>query len=590
MPRMVERTVVKEGNGSLTHTSLLASAVRMPGDVSRVYRKRADWQGEAWRHYDQCGELRYASNWQANVLSRATLHAARRTDDGIIATKEGPAVDAMVDLFDGPNGQSQMLSAIGLHLFVAGECYLVGRKPDSTRGEKGDDIWEIIGVEEMKRRGRRWFIDYDDGKPPLELGDDAVILRIWRPHPRKRIEADSPVRAVLGILQELEYLSRHIMAQITSRLAGAGLLMLSQAMTFPAPPTGSNLPEGASTADIFMSVLGESMMTPIQNPGDPSAVVPIVVTAPGDEIDKVKHITFWSELNATAIEMRTEAIRRLALGLDMPPEVLLGTANLNHWGAWQMDESAIKAHTEPLLELVTNALTIGYLQPITEDTDDVVAFDTSALRLRPNRSKEAIELYDRGELDGEALRRETGFSEDDAPDEEEFKVWMLRKVASGSTTPEQVADALVALGVLGIRAETPSPPTEGRPAPSLREHPEQTMPDREAASLYAMSEVLVFRALERAGNRLRSLKQIRPTCPAADTYLLVETHPGELDKVMEDAWSCIPRVLPLLPEYQRNVVTKALDAYTRYLLVEQKPHTRDAMVRFLDTTTIRSLE
>jgi hypothetical protein len=588
---MIEKTVVKDGDGSVAPKALVASAVRMPGDVSRVYRKNADWQGEAWRHYDNCGELRYASNWQANVLSRATLHAAKRTPEGILASKEGPAVDAMVDLFDGPDGQSQMLSAIGLHLFVAGECYLVGRKPDPTRSERGaEDIWEIVGTEEMKHRGRRWSIDYGDGKPPLELGDDAVILRIWRPHPRKRIEADSPVRAVIGILSELEYLSRHIMAQITSRLAGAGLLMLPSSISFPTPPAGSNLPEGANSADIFMATLGESMMTPIKDPGDPSAIVPIVVTAADDAIDKTKHITFWSELNGTAIEMRTEAIRRLALGLDMPPEVLLGTANLNHWGAWQMDESSIKAHTEPLLELITNALTIGYLQPITEDPDDVVAYDTSALRLRPNRSKEAVELYDRGELDGEALRRETGFSEDDAPSADEFKNWMLRKVASGSTTPEQVADALVALGVLGIRAESTTPPTEGRPAPSLVEHPDYGPPDQQAASLYAMSEVLVYRALERAGNRLRSLKQVRPACSAADTYLLLPTQPGELDRVMEDAWGCIPRVLPLLPEYQRNVVTKALDAYTRYLLVEQKPHTRDAMVRFLDTTTLRTLE
>jgi hypothetical protein len=596
MPRSNQLPASREA-APLAPSSLMASAVRLPGRVNRVYQRPNDWQAEAWRHYDICGELRYASNWMSNVLSRATLHAAVRSDNGVERALSGPAVVAVDDLFNGPEGQSQMLSALGMHLTVAGEGYLVGRKPVPERGENpvDGDVWEIVGTQEMKHRGKRWFIDYGDGERPLELDDDAVIIRIWRPHPRRRIEADSPVRALLPILREIEFLTRHIMAQVTSRLAGAGILQLPQGMTFPTAPADSNLPEGASNADVFMSVLGDAMTTPITNPDSPAALVPIVVTVPDELVGKIEHLKFWTELDNHAVELRTEAIRRLALGLDMPPEVLLGTATLNHWGSWQMEESSIKSHIEPLLELITNALTIGYLSPLLGGTGEIVAYDTTALRLRPNRSREAIELYDRGELDGKALRRETGFEEDDAPDADAFKQFMLRKVAGGSTTPEQVADALAALGILEIRATSDEQPTEGPPRTrSLDDHPDRDLPERDddnlSASLYAAAEVLVFRALERAGNRLRSLKQVRPTCAAADTYMFVPSTPRDLDKLLEDAWTCLPRVMANVPDIQRRVITAGLDAYCRSLLLSQREHDRATMVRFMNSQTLRTLE
>src|SRR5690242_5390617 len=34
------------------------------------------WQVEAWRHYDMCGELRYATGWKGNACAQALLYAA----------------------------------------------------------------------------------------------------------------------------------------------------------------------------------------------------------------------------------------------------------------------------------------------------------------------------------------------------------------------------------------------------------------------------------------------------------------------------------------------------------------------------------
>ena len=47
-------------------------------------------------------------------------------------------------------------------------------------------------------------------------------------------------------------------------------------------------------------------------------------------------------------------------------------------------------------------------------------YDPSEIVQRPDKSDDAVLLYDRMELNGSALRRETGFSEADAPTESEL--------------------------------------------------------------------------------------------------------------------------------------------------------------------------
>jgi hypothetical protein len=579
-------------------TALVASAVRYDAGSTgtTVYRSTMSWQTEAWRQYDICSELRYAANWVGNVLSRATLLAQRRTVHGFDTMLVGPSVDALQMLFGGTDGQTQMLQALGLHLTVAGEAFLVGRQVD------GADKWEVVGVTELRYTGGNWLLSYGHGVKPIILDiATSVVIRIWRPHPNHQLEADSPVRALLPILTEIEYLTRHIFAQVTSRLAGAGVWPLPQSMQFPPPPENS---AATNPAEAFMHTLAEAMLTPIKDPGSPAALVPITITVPDELLGKISApIKFWSDLDQQAVVLRSEAIRRFAIGMDMPPEIVLGTATTgsaaNHWTAWQIEESSIKVHVEPMLELIANALTVGYLEPLPGiPADESIGYDTAQLRLRPNRSREAIELFDRGELTAIALRRETGFDEDDAPNDQETKLWLLRKVASGSATPDQVAAALHMLGV-DVPSDSPVPTRESRPAPSLDQHPSRALPPApgagpgqptaappggkvapNSAALLAASEALVFRALERAGNRLRNATVTSvPKVSAADTYLYVQPHPRSIPKLLEDAWTNVPQILDGIADPVQ--VTASLDAYVRGLLAEQQPHCRSALAKHL---------
>lgn len=571
--------------------ALVAAAITVSSQINRrKYRKTEAWQTQAWDHYDERGPLRYATSWFSNALSRAKLVPARiDPEKGVTPITSGPAYDAMQELYKGADGgPTALLKAMGQHFFIAGEWYLVGRgaRPEDDRISTADEIWEIVSVEEMKVTGtgknQKWSIDYGDGEK-IPLTDKDVIIRMWNPHPRRRTQPDSPVKAALGDLMELRILSQHIGAQVFSRLAGAGLLVLPSEMTFAKP---ANAPADVEGIDPFMLSLANTMATAVNDPSDISSLVPLIIKAPGEYIDKIQHLTFWSPLDDKAIEMRTDAIRNLAISLDLPPEVLTGTADVNHWGAWQIEESSIKAHIEPALEVIAGCLTTAYLRKVVpNDPDLIVAYDTSALRLRPNRSKEALELYDRGELNGVALRRETGFEGDDAHDDKTYKQWLLKKVATGSATPDMVNAALKELGVdLGPEVGDAGN-NQSRPDPSLVEHPTYEPPQRdhnaETASLMATCNVLAYRAFERAGNRLKNRTSSRPEgVLPEEMHCYVSVDAAAAHDLLEGAWAPLARLLHHV-EIDSALVQRSLDAYVRAQLTTGQPHDDDLMQKFI---------
>lgn len=575
MARMQVRSGQTEPPQSLVAaTSPLRHAIPNKDDRTRRSVHARAKQADAWRFYDTVGELRYAVNWFSSALSRADLFISRRKpDNSTERVTKGPGVEALAELTR--QGTTRLLKKMGQHYFVAGEWYLIGREV------AGRDSWEVYAAAEVKRERDRWVLDTGSGVRSEELPDDAAVIKLWIPHPAKHSEPDSPVFAVLDDLEEIRLLTGHIRAQILSRLAGAGILVLPLEMSFAPPPGSTSGHHTVNSVDEFMKVLGRAMAEPIKNPDAPEAIVPIVIQAPGETIEKITHLKFWSDLDAEAADMRTKAIARFALGVDLPPEVLTGTAEANHWGAWAIEESTIKAHIEPALDLICEQLTTEFLWAVTEDETLFIDYDTTELKLRPNRSKEALELYDRGELSGKSTRRETGFTEDDKPTDEERQEWLVKKVAGGSATPEMVAEALRLMGVEGIEA-TGDYMREARPDPSLRDHPDLGIPDFEIPDQTAGAcEVVVLRAMERAGNKMKPSLPAAPQVAAVDMYRHVKPPHDQIPYLLKDGFSMLDRVVPAqhLERYERG-----LTAYAHHLLRTQEPVDRKEMLEWMSKT------
>lgn len=477
--------------------ALTAAAVPVTSPRTELIRTPDTWQDEAWQYYSDLGEFRYAADWEANMLSRVRFYAAKLEpgEDEPVRAEAGTAVDLMTTFAGGVAGQAQIMAGLGTQLSVPGEGYLI------VENVNGIEQWSVRSIDEVRAaRGGYEVIDENSPKTgtnwrPL-AAESMAPIRVWRPNKRYHHLADSPARAARTTMRELELVNRHIVAQYLSRLASAGVWLVPDEITFPVRE------EFADAPDPFMAEWIEIASEAIRTPGTAAGVVPLPIKVPAEYVDKIKHLDFTLQIDEKIIEKRDSAIKRLASQLNVPPEVLLGMGDLNHWNAWAVDETSLKVNVAPDAELIASALTTGYLQPrlkasrVEDWANWVVWYDMSELTLRPDRSDDAIALYDRLEINGAALRRETGFNEADKPSDEELKEQGLKIIiktlpsggpsALSELTGENVNITAVATAPTG---DTPAPDAEPDPPPEDRSPPAEDAA-REAAAA-ARSERLI---------------------------------------------------------------------------------------------------
>lgn len=473
------RTKPQPDAEALTAAATIVAAPRGP-----LMKTDESWQREAWEFFDALGEFNSGVTWLAQMMSRVRIRAAlldEELDEPSISDVKSNDLAAQLlrDLAGGVGGQAQLMHGLAMQLSVPGEGYLVGEQLT-----KKSFSWMVRSNEEVRATGGHFEV-VGDRIPTVRwipLPENSLVVRVWRPHPRYFHIADSPARSARPIMRELELVNRHILAEYLSRLAMAGLLILPEEASFPVREEFADEPDALSME--FVEIAAES----IREPGHASAVVPMLIRVPAELADKIKHIDFTVQIDEKIIDRRNSAIERLANKLDVPAEILTGRGAVNHWTAWNLDEAALKTHIAPMAELICHCLTVGYLQPrlaASGETDVgkwVVWYDMSELSIRPDRSENAVLAYDRGELDGEALRRETGFDEDDVPENDTLTTQLLKTIIRTQTNPAMVGQAFEALTHAGIFTQpvAPEAPTGGAPGePQNGPDTAQTPPQEE---------------------------------------------------------------------------------------------------------------
>lgn len=523
------------------NAALLASArrieVKNPDDLMWLKRQRQEWQTSAWQYNDTLGEINFAHRYKANMLSRVNIFPAWRADPNADPVPMDPddvpdnappdykelAVNAKVELerLAGPAGTyGPILAPMAWNLALVGECYLVGL-PDED--DPDGELFDVLSIDELKiadaSRGEVSVRAYPGDNEGMPLDPNTFFLRVWRRHPRWRNLADAPMSALLDVCEELALLGRAIMASARSRL-NAGILGLPQEMLFT---DGLDLPDdgGQTRRDPFMADLEEAMTQPLLDPGHPSTLVPLLLRAPAEYLEKIRHLLLDRPIDAQQLAERQELRVRLATGLDLPAEILLGLADANHWSAWAIDEQTWKAHLEPDMVLILESLTKGFLQPaltaagfdprgviISHDASDLLGdeneFDRAALMHSPEHRVVSHAF----------LRRKGGASEDDAPTDDELKNWPGGAGPAPPPGAEPGGPPPAQAGPPGDQAQVEKgPPPEPQPAvtaagrkkPDLQRLAERlTQIDRELRlQVIEKANQAVHHALERAGASLR---------------------------------------------------------------------------------------
>jgi len=584
------------------NSPLLASAALVPmGNAAALRRflKPAPWQQEAWQFYESTPEVAFGVEYQAASISKARLCIAIPDADGQGNPEpvDKPwATEFLQDFFDGQIGQQQMLARVTRLLKVPGEGYIVGAERDGKR------VWKVASTEELESSSDGLRLSMSDGSGSLLLQEGkSWVQRVWNPDAKYEMQPVSPMRALLPNLREFHKLSARVNAEADSRLAGAGVFIVPESATVMNPGGGEGTP---IHPDLFVSDLIEGMITPIQDPDSASAIVPTVIKARDDSIELFKHLTFSTPYDEKTQELREACIRRIATGLDTPIEIIMGTSGMNHWGAWQVEESAIKLHIEPVLALVCTALTDSYVRPglkqlgIPNAEKYILWFDTSELTLRPNRGPEYLTMYQQGIVSAEATRRENGASEDDAPEPEEELKRLLVNLITGNPelAPQLIPQLASTLGVNGLPqiapAEAPAqieniPETD----PGERSIPEQPSeePSLTASATLggdwrlSVAEMAALRALERAGRWLlagagRQYRGKLRNVEAWDMHLHLPKA-QVCDEMFTDAYSTLQCAVPDDP-----CIGATVDGYVRGLITSGARHSRARLAEALQSS------
>ena len=491
--------------------ALTAAAVQVKiGDraEAQMFKDRRNagssmWQSEAWEYYDAIGEIKYAFNLVAAVVSRIRLYPAvvsnpsespspirnvENYDQRIIDASER----ALARLDSAYGGQAGLLKDAALNLQVTGECYLV-QVPERI-GSGLPESWDIRSVDEINPDAKGNYVitprrelkigSATSAKPgTIGLPKGAFIGRIWKAHPRFSEEADSSLRGVLDLCSELLLLNRTFRATARSRL-NAGALYLPDGLSVASTPDPNYPYEDADglyteptpeeVEDEFEDQLIDAMTTPIKDEDSASAVVPLIIRGPAELGDKIKQFKFERSFDPALAQRSDRVLERIMQGIDVPKDVVTGLANVKYSNALQIDESLYKAHIEPLMLLIADALTVVYLRPylkangFSESEVDriVVWYDPSQVATRNDRAADADSGFDKMAISYETWRRSHGFNEAEAPSPTELALRLL--VDKGMITPElteamlgAVAPEVMAKVREAAQAANPAPLPEG---------------------------------------------------------------------------------------------------------------------------------
>lgn len=399
------------------------------------------WQTDAWLYRDKIPELRFGAKFIANAIGRVQFIGAMTSENGadpVPFWKKPPDLDpalaqavedelARLPFSSGTKFQGKMAE----NNDIAGEFWLHGWTDAIT----GRERWEVLSVDEV--------VVAPDGTISLKNGRGQIrhivqaaneeIIRMWVQHPRFSEYADSPLRALMDVCQEIILNGRERRAVSRSRFSSNGILLIPEGLSLSSSTSSPDDPGDADT-NPFIAELTAAMAAPINNEGDPGGVVPAVIQGNPDDLDKVRLIRLDREDSQVILSKLDNAIGRLGTGLDIPREILSGMGDSNHWSAWQIDASTYRYHIDPRCRLLADGLTEGFLWPALaargQFTPEQIAtvqvwFDATSLTENPNRTQDAKDAYDRAAIGGKSLRDALGFGDEDAPNQDE----MLRQIA-----------------------------------------------------------------------------------------------------------------------------------------------------------------
>lgn len=577
--------------------------------------KNAGWDTECWAFYDAVGELHYVAGQYGRAVSRARLYIAKYNDEGEPQeVKTGNAAALNRELLGGEARAGDVLYLSAVQQFMTGQSLIVIDKDNGWDAYSNQDFTvDQSALRRVRGTGGRGPVPYkvDQGSGSQSaLAEGVHTIHMWDRHPGKASTVDSSVRAALPYLRELARLDQYVQALLLSRIALSGILQIPPGTEVAIPPELVAAGITAKDGNGLMATLAAIGVQNIQNPGTASAVLPVLLQLANAE-HKIEHLKLDMPLTSEVNSYREINLKRLAMSMDMAPEAMSGFSDVKYSNAeWIQDES-VKTHIMRRVSSFASALTSFWCVPALGNEYLVVA-DTSDLESDPDQTEAGIALYDRGELDGDGLRRMAN-TKGKAPEGKELlRQLAVRAITANPSLFPALAPLLGLREVINLTPEekaalTQSPDTDSGTSPqpipdaaplaapndSAPNLPSvrgpQPLPARTAvpasgAALVAACDVVVCAALASAGSRWRKRVRARAAqCRGTQPETIYLVHPLCADRgaaqtatehaaeLIADRWPQVPRIAAL-HQADPSCLEHTLSAYVVGLIVDQRPH------------------
>ena len=459
----------------------------------------------------QVGEVRYIVGWMADQMVRMGWRILiDGSTDWTLALPGGETIeskgevgkDVETDETHPANASRKVLESIAwdertvrevtTNLFVAGELHYA---LDTS------ETWRVVSVIRPDRE-------------ELLQGAKVKVRGIW-PHPADPEAPDAPLFGVLNILDDLLWLNLLSRSQSANRAGMRGILGVSDSWKVAGQPD--------STSADFWTQLEAALSRPMESPDDVSPVglvgpLELVTPKDGGMVGLTWSIPEFPYDDKIDEKMRGK-VQRLAYGLPIPPEVLLGLQAQSKATAFQVEGSTYRAHIEPVALLVSQIATDTLKLFVELGGKQIkVVPDPTVILARRSSVADVFEAHDRGIVSDAYTREVIGIPQDAAPDEEEMARRAKAKqptIVDGVSDPaNDAAEPINAAaqqmpGDLTPRQEEAETEAAGRLSGQLH-----TIDSTLFYELVGASHAAVAKAHERLGARVRASSKLKSLFPA----------------------------------------------------------------------------
>lgn len=441
---------------------------------------------DLWHYYESMPAPNWFVRFVSNQMRLVRFYAAKvdpevdepvrvgtvddATGERTYDPAEQQAVDAVRQIRSRGGEQGSLIQATVEHLVIDGRSLMVGVPRDEIEDpidtDRDNDQVEdrIDPIVDMALEGAKsdddilWFEAHSfDSRRVNTVGNQIVVERaeqvaggwkpmspntsatmVWMRHPRHGTLVESPFRAAYTALSQLDKLNDLMDTVIESRMLGRGILLVPSNAEPPIPEWLEGYgPAGSGFFDKLLAAMSQA----INDRRMQSAVTPVAVKVPPDAIELFRHMEFPLTIDDFFETLRARLHDDLAEAWNVPSSQLSeeGIQDLNHWSQWAELESTVRTTWKPMAETIAAAWTEFILHTVLRDAgvdnwhEYVVWYDLSALTQRPERTDEAVSLWEHGLLSDEAAMEASGFPEGAKPSPEEFERRLLQDLVA--TTP-----------------------------------------------------------------------------------------------------------------------------------------------------------